>query len=277
MMAKATTGIGRTLYSPVGSCIYCGRSNCSLSLEHIVPESLNGTLELPAASCEECQKTINRYEQRVGREIFGDFRIRFNMRSKRSKSKRPSTIEVGTVSADGSLLTETISRSSYPAPIFFYKFGRASILRGLPAETGIFEWIPYVIHASEAFETFHRTHPKAVFKSRISPVELARTLAKIGYGYAVATIGLESFEPLPEVLDTILCRTEDVAFTVGSDLKEGLPMASEGHVLNLRCHWQHHKAPLLIVDIRLFAELPTPTFHVVVGRVSLTTYNAILR
>jgi hypothetical protein len=92
----------RIEYAPVGRCIYCGRDDCELKLEHIIPEALNGLLGLPKASCGGCENIINSYEHTVGRQIFGDFRIRYNLRSKRPKKRRPKTIEVEFHAPDGS-------------------------------------------------------------------------------------------------------------------------------------------------------------------------------
>jgi hypothetical protein len=254
-------------YPPVGRCIYCGRDDVELTLEHIIPESLDGVLELPDASCAACQKIINRgYEWTIGRTMFGDFRIRHNIRSKRPKAKRPTTIRVEFQKADGSSFTETLSRKDYPAPLFMYKLGAASIMRGLPPGTGIFEWLPYVIASDKEMKELVAKHgANSVHRVKMVPVELARTLAKIGHSFAVAEFGWGSFDPLPQNIDTILCRTDDVAYTVGGDMELSPAIPDAGHVVSGRIWLRPLQSPLLIMDIRLFASIDTPNFHVAVG------------
>jgi hypothetical protein len=257
-------------YPPVRHCIYCGRDGVELTLEHIIPESLGGILELPEASCSVCQTIINRHEWTIGRTICGDFRIRHNVRSKRSKNKRPTNIKIEFQKPDGSKFVKLISRKEYPAPLFMYKFGQASLLRGLPPGTGIFEWLPYVIVSDDEMKAFVSEHGgNSIHQFKTAPIELARTLAKIGHSFAVAEFGWGSFTPLPQNIDTILCRSEDVGYTVGGDMELSPPILDAGHVVNGRIWIRPLQQPLLIMDIRLFASIHTPNFHVVVGKFDL--------
>lgn len=227
-------------------------------------------MELPDASCENCQRIINGYEWTVGRRIFGDFRIRHNIKSKRSKTKRPSTIDVEFQRTDGSRFFENVNRKEYHAPLFMYKFGQASILRGLPSGTGIFEWLPYAIvnsNEGKAFVEKHRAH--VIHRVKMVPVELARTLAKIAHSFAVAELGWGSFNPIVQNIDTILCKTDDVAYTVGGDMELKPPIPDAGHLTLASILIRPDGDPLLVVDVRLFASIDTPNFHVVVGSFDL--------
>jgi hypothetical protein len=83
-----------------------------------------------------------------------------------------------------------VSRKEFPAPLFLYKFGQASLLRGLPPGTGIFEWLPYVIVSDDEMKAFVSKHGgKSIHQFKTAPIELARTLAKIGHSFAVAEFG----------------------------------------------------------------------------------------
>jgi hypothetical protein len=260
----------RVEFPPVGCCIYCTRKDAALTLEHIIPESLGGILELPKSSCADCQKLINQFEWTIGRTMFGDFRIRHNIKSKRPKRKRPSTIDVEFRKQDGSRFIETASRKDYPAPLFMYKFGQASILRGLPPGTGIFEWLPYGIANRDESKALIAKHGGSILlRFKTVPIELARMLAKIGHSFAVAEFGWGSFDPLPQNLDTILNRTDDVAYTVGGDMELSPPIHDAGHLTQARIWIRPLGPPLLIIDIRLFASIDTPNFHVVVGAFDL--------
>jgi hypothetical protein len=226
-------------------------------------------LELPDASCKPCARTINDYEWTVGRWIFGDFRIRHNLRSKRPKKQRPQTIEVEFRRKDGGTFAKTISRSEFPAPLFMYKFGTANQFLGLPPGTGVFDWSPYVISSDDEMRAFHAKHGKSVHRVKMVPVALARMLGKIGHAYAVAEWGYESFHPSQHNLDTILRRTDDVAFTVGAESELKPPIPNAGHITAISLQIEPPQPPLLIVLVRLFASIPTPDFHVIAGTIDL--------
>jgi hypothetical protein len=153
------------------------------------------------------------------------------------------------------------------------KFGRASLLRKLPAGTGIFDWQVYPISPTEEMKAFYEAHGSMVARVQFVPLHLARTLAKIGHAYAVAILGYDGFVPLRENLDAILMRTNDVAYTVGSDMGLKEPIRGEGHILDVTVAVESTQfgslySPgrvLVVANIRLFAYMPTPEFHVVVG------------
>lgn len=57
---------GRKILEPAGRCIYCDATD-GLSVEHIVPFSLGGDVELPDASCSRCRDITSRIELKVAR------------------------------------------------------------------------------------------------------------------------------------------------------------------------------------------------------------------
>jgi hypothetical protein len=140
----------------------------------------------------------------------------------------------------------------------------------MPPGVGKLEWLPYFISSHSEMTSFHDKHGKAVFRVKTVPNELARSIAKIGYSYAVAEFGWGSFDPLPHTLDIILCRTNDVAFTVGGEMELRPPIPDAGHItIPTILIPQHFHPPLLVLEIRLFASIDTPNFHVVVGTFNL--------
>jgi hypothetical protein len=263
-------------YAPVGRCIYCGASNVPLSLEHIVPEALDGPWELPDASCRACMEKINKYEHTVGRTIFGDFRIKHGLRSKRPKSHRPNEIKINLSGQDGAIAHKIIDRKEYPAPLFLYKFGRATLLRGLPANTGIFDFVPYVIVDEKEMKRFHKKYGDALFRLKVVPNSLARMLAKIGYAYAVAELTLDCFYPLQHTLDVILCKNDDVGWTVGGKSELAPRIENAGHMLKIDILSSPPAKPLIVTEIRLFSMMDTPDFHVVVGRMDFRNPKHVL-
>ncbi len=206
-------------YDPIGRCIYCG-AKTALSTEHIIPECINGQHELPLASCDRCAVIINKYEGRFGRTIFGDFRIKHNLRSKRPKHRRPTTVDIRLVRGNTSISTEVIniSRDEFPAPTLLYTFGPANYFKGLQAGTNIVDFKPLMLANDEEMKNFHAKYGDTLHRFTASPTELARVVAKIAHGFCVAELGVTRFDHCVQNLDTILCRTNDIAFTVGGTI-----------------------------------------------------------
>ena len=68
----------------IGKCIYCGATE-DLTIEHALPESLNGDLELDDASCKECAKITGLFEGRYTGETLKPARTVLGMKTKRKK------------------------------------------------------------------------------------------------------------------------------------------------------------------------------------------------
>src|SRR5437588_4984583 len=73
----------------VGRCIYCGSTE-NLHDEHCIPESLNGVRILEKGSCGDCGKITSKFEGGYARDSMLPVRTALNMKSKRSKNKRPT-------------------------------------------------------------------------------------------------------------------------------------------------------------------------------------------
>jgi hypothetical protein len=73
----------------VGKCIYCGSLE-NLHDEHCIPESLNRVHVLGKGSCGDCAKITSKFEGDYARESMLPVRTAWNMKSKQSKSKRPT-------------------------------------------------------------------------------------------------------------------------------------------------------------------------------------------
>lgn len=251
-------------YSAVGQCIYCGSAPKNLGDEHVIPFSLNGALVLPAASCRACEDITHRYEQTVARQIFGNFRMRHKVQTRHPK-KRPTHITIGTLLSDGTTGTTKVPVTEHPTMLFVYKFEEPSIIRGLSPAIEDFKWLPISIFSKQELDDFvikYQWDRKTMI--RAVPVEFARMLAKIAYSYAVAELGLNSFRPLPMTLDTILCRTNNVSYSVGGDWKIPAPDPEGFHRLRMGFRVESNRV-LVTVEIRLFPAFETPQYRVVVG------------
>ena len=101
-------------YDGVGYCIYCGMFGSpdnKLTEEHVIPSGLAGTLVLPEASCERCNKLTTFFEERCLRGNLNPFRSVYGARGKRRKKKRPTALPV---SFNDGAVSEDVSLSEYP-------------------------------------------------------------------------------------------------------------------------------------------------------------------
>jgi hypothetical protein len=256
-------------YPAAGRCIYCGEVKPALTDEHIIPESLGGLLELPDASCSKCQKEINKFEHPIGKRMFGDLRVKRGFPTKRKK-ERLADLEKGVTVIQTDVFGVEhriqVPHAEHPTPVFMYKMGTANSLLGLPYGTNIFDWIPYVNVNDAEMSSFHQKHPSARWKVRMIPHHFARMLAKIAYSFVVAELGYGSFEPAPHLLDIILGRSEDVAYLIGSNMEIEADVVPHLHTLHVRLlQPKPHVFITMLVEIRLFAQMPSPLYHVLVG------------
>jgi HNH endonuclease len=248
-------------YAPVGRCIYCADADSVLKEEHIIPFSLGGTLILPKASCAKCEKITHRFEGVVGREIFGKFRAKHNLPTRRPK-ERPTHF---TTSTSRGIIN--VSATDHPTELFVYKFKPANALAGFPAEfdTSTHHWAPVAIASKKELNSFKETHDwDGKISVRMRPIEFARMLAKIAHSYAVAELGYGSFRPM--VVDLILGKMDNISYAVGGDWESEPPVKDGRHLLSI--HYLidvDRKRAWIVADIRLFSSIGTPTYHVVVG------------
>lgn len=249
---------GPEYYPSKGTCIYCMSSNVQLKDEHIIPYSLGGLHVLRSASCADCEDITKKFEQKVARDLWGDARTSFNAPTRRKK-ERKSHIEVNAGSRN---LIKRIPASEYPAGFVFYKMGLCGLLQGLPEENDISTaWQMVVIDDDERRNTYFHNHGHyPPIKFRHVPYEFGRLLAKIGYCQLLTALDLEDFHPI--ALPYITGTKKNVSYIVGS--KDGKPEAENGYRLTTM-YTENINPMLLLVEIRLYANTGSPTYHVVVG------------
>ena len=252
-------------YPPVGECIYCGATECKLRDEHIIPKSLGGSLILPNASCKSCEKITCRFEGTVARSLFGNFRMRHNLPTRRPK-ERPSHIEVSRLddnSADGRFSVPT---NEFPAPAFMYKCTKAGILEGFMPDVDLSSsWKIVGIVSDDDLKSFAKKHGEnTIYSFRYVPQQFAQTIAKIGHAYAISHFGVGTFRPL--AVDLILGKSKNLSYVVGGSFEIMPAVPDAGHLLELEVRTNFRKA-LVVAGVRLFASASTPHYHVVVGQV----------
>ncbi|GAB2808174.1 hypothetical protein [Dyella kyungheensis] len=260
---------GGRKYDPAGFCIYCGDSQSKLGEEHILPLGIAGNaLVFPAASCSTCAAVTGKVENELLKQGLGLFRHRINSPTRRRKD-RPAEplVGIGRRLGDGPLQDSgermAIPIMEVPVAYFCLKFLRLpGILSGL-LPSGEITW-EFWCRAWEAEAALQRVRPtqEGLHLGGLRPITFARFLAKVAHGYAVAEIGLESFEPL--LLDLILGRSEEISHLIGGDGRDMPPMDEEFY-LTSGWHEDVHGS-FLVVVMRLYANLGAPWYSVVVGR-----------
>lgn len=236
--------------------------------EHIIPYALNGAMVLPMASCKNCEKETHSYEYTVCRRIFGNFRIRYNVRTRRKKD-RPSHIEIGTISDDGTPGKTLVPATEHPVTLFLYKFEESDYLKGNKEEDAKFNWVPISIFSKkELDELIEKYNWDRQLQVKTVPVEFARMLAKIAYSFAVAEVTLKGFTPFPQLIDVILNRNNNISWLIGGDWDIPAPDPAGFHHMGMTYVVRDGYVDV-IVEIRLFPAFETPLYRVVVGRVDL--------
>jgi len=259
----APRNTNKVVFPSIGKCIYCGFSEGRLTDEHIIPFSMGGIQIMEKASCDSCSEITSKFELIFSREIFGDFRTKHKLPSRRKK-KRPDKKLVRMVNGD----EIEVPFSEFPAPTYMLKCTEAGILNDISPNADMsFLWQIIMLTDNKNLDDFTTKYGTEVtYRFRHSPQQFAQTLAKIAHSYVMAYWGKFEFEKL--ALDLILGRSNNLSYVVGGSLEISPSIPGAGHLLDISVSTDFGMNVLLIiVNIRLFASSDTPNYHVVVGRV----------
>ncbi len=252
----------KTIFPSIGKCIYCGTSEGRLTDEHIISLSMGGVQIMEKASCDSCSKITSKFELVFSRVLFGDFRTKHKLPSRRKKNRSEKKI---LKKMDGNEIQ--VPFSEFPAPTYMLKCTKAGILNNIhPSADTSFLWELIMVTNHTELDLFTKKYGTDVtFSFRHSPKEFAQTLAKIAHSYVMAYWGKFEFEKL--ALDLILGKSDNLSYVVGGNLEILPAVSGAGHLLGIQVTTNSTIDLLLItVNIRLFASSETPNYHVVVGR-----------
>jgi hypothetical protein len=257
-------------YAPIKSCIYCDATVYSeepevrrapLGAEHIIPEGLDGKLELPEASCRRCEAATARLERDVLLRTMKAVRLYLQIKGKR-RSSRPRTLPLtDSTGGDGKDRIVQIPVEDYPVAFNMPLMGAPGVFTGGPGGSQ-----PFTGFTMIPFRLDHRVlRLKYGIKSFALPVwdthMLLRMLAKIGHAFAVAELGLSQFKPL--LCDVIRTQAEDAFNCIGGE--PHIERRSTAlHELGLGYQRANGK-DYVVARVRLFAGHYGPTYYVVVG------------
>lgn len=234
-----------------------------LTDEHVVPLALGGVHILEGASCHGCADITKKFEQDVARELWGDARTSYNAPSRRKKQRKT---HIMLSDPDNPARKVKVPFSGYPAAMVFYRMHRAGLLEGMPETVDMSkEWQFVAVHDdAKAKEFMKRYGMKVPSTFRHVPESFGRLLAKIGYCHMLTLLDPGEFRPI--CLPYILGEKRNASYIVGGSFDIAPPQPHNGYVLNTLGFIEMGRL-MLLAEIRLFSNLHTPTYHVVVGDV----------
>lgn len=258
-------------YPNANVCVYCGAQE-RLTDEHIIPFAAGGKWLLPQASCKACAVITGKFEGEFSRTIIGPLRMLFNMPTRRPKDrpshlplkvKYPESRDWEIAKVDRRVCPFLVILPLYTMPELVTGVRedgeRTSATNKLWVRGGGF-WADKEAHMQWLCMKLGATAIMPTGTVHTEPYCL--TILKVAHSFAAAELGLGSFEPLlPEM---ILKRDlKERALVLGGGGGDEPPSA-EAHEVGFVSF--EHDASLIVVRVRLFASLGTPSHHVVVGR-----------
>lgn len=257
-----------------GCCIYCGRADVPLTDEHVVPYAIAGNAVIfEEASCEQCARTIQPFEQRVLRTTYGDLRLQLDTPTRNRKDRKSYiTHSFRKLDSAGTIVGEVDFRASWdrsPIMCCSWRGGPPTILTGEPPAAHIEgeRWV-YQDHRLKKFladagRKIGHSGPLAYKIGDLCEKSFLRFVAKVAHGYAVATHGLDAFDYLTP--DIILGKDPHIGHFVGG-IWDIPPAEPGGSSFLIHFNIPDSETPFLLAKVRLFGLLGTPEQVVVVGR-----------
>jgi hypothetical protein len=255
-------------------CIYCNEiSETPLTSEHIIPESLGGTLVIENASCAICADQSHAFEGHacnVLRPVRRQLGLPQKHRGAKQRANRKA--ERFVLMLDRNRVKVPIEE--FPALLVSLVFPPPGILLGQKPEDKL---LTGGVYSAELLEKFGEKLNRVRAKYRADSVgimgieprargeqdDFGRMLAKIAHSYAAAELGCGSFHPfLVHIIRGV--KPYYLPHFIGSGIGKQPPF-SDLHQIEIDAGGMGG-ASLVVVKIRLFANRDTPTHYVVVGR-----------
>jgi hypothetical protein len=246
-------------YDPVNVCIYCGAVD-DLRDEHIIPLALNGDWVLPKASCRACEAVTSAFEGKVLRGPLWLPRLALRLRTRRRKIQ-PKSFPLE-VTVKGKQEVRDVQIDSNLPSVVLPMFSSPGFLREDEAKEGIKVEGFYVGHTQRSPEEVIQKLKvdKIALQMEYPVVEFARLVAKIGYGYAVAELGLDRVRD-PLVLPGIRGLSNDIGHWVGSiPVAKDPPSSGLLHVAKIE-----RQGDFVAVALSLFAMQPAPIYLIFIS------------
>lgn len=251
--------------NPANICIYCG-SKENLTKEHVIPLALGGLFVLPNSSCQNCSKITSAFELKVLRGFMRDARTTGNFPTRRPK-ERPKSLSL---EIEDNGVFEEIEIISHKHPGFLHLpiLQPPSILTGQKTETGVticgVETLYFGKNPNEVAKNLKIKTMRDSFNWDVTA--FARMLAKIGYSYAVASVGVIPLENVC-VLPLILGMADDASVWLGSANFQ-LSVETQKPLHGIACAWIPHprdeNSILLLARVKLFVPSGATGYEIVI-------------
>ena len=198
---------------PIGKCIYCGCSD-KLTREHVVPRGMGEDVTLPKGSCTTCAEVTKKIETACMRATLIHVRVKYGLH--KHPKERPDSFPVVFTDWSGNETIRQIPAEDFPTlwamPIYEYP----GILLNKKQEDARFG----ILHAHKDEASFQKLLRLPGVKSvtvrswGVDTWSFARWIAKIGYCYAVACLGLEKVKASP-LVDMIINGSKYPNYLIG--------------------------------------------------------------
>ena len=259
-------------FAPVGACIYCGATD-GLTKEHIIPYSLGGNWTLPKSSCHGCAKITGAFEGDFSRTILGPLRMLYNMPTRRPKArpahlplkvKYPNSSDWEIANVDRSVCPFLITLPLYAMPDIIT--GIATTVDSTAATTRFWlrgggfwpnrdahlQWLCDALGAVQVMPT-----------GSVNTETFCLTIAKVAHSFLAGKLGLHAFEPTLSAMIRDRDTSKRARFIGGGEGSE--PPSEHLHEIDVATGMCVDPS-IIVVRVRLFAVLGTPTYHVFAGR-----------
>jgi hypothetical protein len=191
-------------YALIGRCIYCGCKDYSakpgqrkypLGAEHIVPEGIGGTLELPEASCQIHEDTTGRLVEGdvLGRTLKA-LRVHLKLKKKGS-GPHPKTLPLDAQMDDNKQRIE-VPIDDYPVVFSMLNYGPPSFVTNSNKSGRTIDGVRMTVLKNDPKMLYKKYKITSFATASWDNHMLCRMLAKIGHSFAVAELGLDGFRPL---------------------------------------------------------------------------------
>ncbi len=199
----------------IGECIYCGSMD-NLSDEHIVPYSLNGRWILAKASCPACAAITSKFEREVTRNLLASTRTFHQFKTRRIKNRLVS-FPLKFIRQDGSELDVNLPIEEYGAVTLFPKYELPGHVTGNNIKGILYKGYSLNRNGGLDLSVLEKKYSASAINFPITfrPVDFARLMAKIAYGFGVAHYG-KTFIQNAYLVPAILSDPDQIGKWVGS-------------------------------------------------------------
>jgi hypothetical protein len=259
-------------YLPVKQCIYClspiadkRHPTAKFGDEHIIPLAFGGNLELPEASCRDCEKITSKSETHCIENMLRNTREHFGLyarRHKRSRTQLPLDIHHDETTVERRL----VPLRDHPAVLYMFTFDPPSLILDIGEPQGAFSGrVTFRSMVADLGSRIDRLggSPNFVRRGGFAAPIFGHMLAKIAHSFAVAERGINGFKPVLNNLILGLPTLHMAQFVGGGFLPE--PKSTELHEISMKLSCRLDGRGFWVVRVRLFADLDMPTYYIVAG------------